>query len=275
MPRHSQAPVQLSAYDLVCANDCPERDPCSWVLEGWVPASNTTASITTTANSNNVTSSLAVARGGGRWVVLDQQTGVVFSARHELRTFEVASVGGSSGEGSATAAAARAAGGPAGDVVACTSWRLRVTAARDPITANSVQLACLSLYDGGNSAWRAAATFAGGDGCALVAAQVACLPEPERALLSRVVGNIASSPHDARFRKIRGSKAGVLWQGDALPLLLHLGFRPLIMPTPPVGPSASVGVASEVQDVFLVLAAGEEQLRRVRAAAELLKVPVP
>ena len=30
------APAVVVAYDVASANDCPERDPCDWVLEGIV-----------------------------------------------------------------------------------------------------------------------------------------------------------------------------------------------------------------------------------------------
>ena len=29
-----KAPAVVAAYDVASANDCPERDPCDWVLEG-------------------------------------------------------------------------------------------------------------------------------------------------------------------------------------------------------------------------------------------------
>jgi hypothetical protein len=73
----SRTQVAIESYDLVSANDCPERDPLSWRLEGQAADPGAAA---------------GDALGGGgsgqsRWVVLDERQGVLFGARHELRTF--------------------------------------------------------------------------------------------------------------------------------------------------------------------------------------------
>jgi peptide-N4-(N-acetyl-beta-glucosaminyl)asparagine amidase len=54
--------VSLRSYDLVSANDAPERDPCDWALERWCEEE-------------------------GRWVVADARSGERFSRRHQLRSF--------------------------------------------------------------------------------------------------------------------------------------------------------------------------------------------
>ena len=56
----------ITHYDLVSANDCPERDPSSWQLLGLIESSD-----------------------GSTWVTLDEQKAVCFDARFQLRSFEV------------------------------------------------------------------------------------------------------------------------------------------------------------------------------------------
>ncbi|KAF8017974.1 hypothetical protein BT93_H3006 [Corymbia citriodora subsp. variegata] len=55
---------ELVAYELMSANDAPERDPMNWVVEG----------------SSN---------GGSSWHVLDKQTSQLFNNRFERRTFKI------------------------------------------------------------------------------------------------------------------------------------------------------------------------------------------
>ncbi|KAH7863525.1 hypothetical protein Vadar_018624 [Vaccinium darrowii] len=59
---------ELVAYELMSANDVPERDPMDWVLEG----------------SDD---------GGSSWRVLDKQISQMFKNRFERRTYKIASVG--------------------------------------------------------------------------------------------------------------------------------------------------------------------------------------
>ncbi|PRQ41864.1 putative peptide-N(4)-(N-acetyl-beta-glucosaminyl)asparagine amidase [Rosa chinensis] len=59
---------ELVAYELMSANDAPERDPMDWVVEG----------------SND---------GGSSWHVLDKQTSQLFDSRFQCRTFKVSSEG--------------------------------------------------------------------------------------------------------------------------------------------------------------------------------------
>ncbi|KAK3418422.1 hypothetical protein EUGRSUZ_H04378 [Eucalyptus grandis] len=55
---------ELVAYELMSANDVPERDPMNWVLEG-------------------------SSDGGSSWHVLDEQTSQLFNNRFERRTFKI------------------------------------------------------------------------------------------------------------------------------------------------------------------------------------------
>uniref|UniRef100_A0A2N9EEG5 Rad4/PNGase transglutaminase-like fold domain-containing protein n=1 Tax=Fagus sylvatica TaxID=28930 RepID=A0A2N9EEG5_FAGSY len=59
---------ELVAYEIMSANDVPERDPMNWVVEG----------------SND---------GGSTWHVLDKQTSQMFEDRFQRRTFKITSVG--------------------------------------------------------------------------------------------------------------------------------------------------------------------------------------
>ncbi|KAK6233012.1 hypothetical protein SCA6_003085 [Theobroma cacao] len=62
---------ELVAYELMSANDAPERDPMDWVVEG----------------SND---------GGSSWHVLDKQTSQVFNKRFQRKTYKIRSTGFSS-----------------------------------------------------------------------------------------------------------------------------------------------------------------------------------
>ncbi|KAK2631118.1 hypothetical protein EUGRSUZ_L03382 [Eucalyptus grandis] len=55
---------ELVAYELMSANDVPERDPMNWVLQG-------------------------SSDGGSSWHVLDEQTSQLFNNRFERRTFKI------------------------------------------------------------------------------------------------------------------------------------------------------------------------------------------
>uniref|UniRef100_A0A1J3JQJ4 Peptide-N(4)-(N-acetyl-beta-glucosaminyl)asparagine amidase n=1 Tax=Noccaea caerulescens TaxID=107243 RepID=A0A1J3JQJ4_NOCCA len=59
---------QLIAYELMSANDAPERDPKDWVVEG-------------------------SSDGGSTWHVLDKQTGQVFEERFQRKSYKITSPG--------------------------------------------------------------------------------------------------------------------------------------------------------------------------------------
>jgi peptide-N4-(N-acetyl-beta-glucosaminyl)asparagine amidase len=59
---------QLIAYELMSANDAPERDPKDWILEG----------------SND---------GGSTWCVLDKQTSQVFEERFQRKSYKITTPG--------------------------------------------------------------------------------------------------------------------------------------------------------------------------------------
>ncbi|KAK6911406.1 Transglutaminase-like, partial [Dillenia turbinata] len=59
---------ELVAYEFMTANDCPERDPMEWVVEG-------------------------SADGGSTWHVLDKQNSQMFDERFQRKTYQVKSTG--------------------------------------------------------------------------------------------------------------------------------------------------------------------------------------
>ncbi|OMO96376.1 Transglutaminase-like protein [Corchorus olitorius] len=59
---------ELVAYELMSANDAPERDPMNWVVEG----------------SND---------GGSNWRILDERTSEVFDKRFQRKTYKITSTG--------------------------------------------------------------------------------------------------------------------------------------------------------------------------------------
>ncbi len=70
----------MASYDLVSANDSPERNPCDWVLEGLTSDSAVHANGT----SDKAQQGSAAGSQGG-WVTLDTQTGVTFDRPYQLR----------------------------------------------------------------------------------------------------------------------------------------------------------------------------------------------
>ncbi|GJP86377.1 hypothetical protein CLOP_g16404, partial [Closterium sp. NIES-67] len=92
------APVTVTAYSITSANDCPERDPCCWSLQA-----STDAGVT--------------------WRVLDSQSAVGFSSRHQTRVFPVRPANQS----------------------AASLYRLAISAVQDP-SCSCLQLACFDLF---------------------------------------------------------------------------------------------------------------------------------
>lgn len=204
LPGHD--PVMISHYDVICAEDCPERDPCDWVLEAAADSS------CSSSGEHDET-----------WVVLHEVKGHRFSRRHQLCSCVV----------------------PAAGRVASRAWRLHITRTADPGAATCVQLACLNLYCGGGrqqgvdellylnaeACAQLQALAAAGD--AGDAAAVQALPT-----LRRILANMTQTPADPKFFKLSVSAARVQ-QLLAVPLLqaalFAAGFRPVLLP-----PSAGV-----------------------------------
>ncbi|KAF5839392.1 hypothetical protein DUNSADRAFT_963 [Dunaliella salina] len=237
----------LLSYDIVSANDCPERDPRDWVVEGL-------------SLQDEQAGNLADA-----WQILDVQKDVAFTDRHQLRSFACA-----------YPRTASSSGIQQQQQQALPYWRrfrLRITSTADPAAANSVQLAAwdlfglpqpapLSLVPAQNSSSLGAAGADGVEACQQAAHQVvqakaACLLAPHQVELLRKVGaNVAHHPEDPRYRRLRASKVLTLASSpEAMALLLTTGFRPLVLDEPAL---------------FFVLEAGGHAVRRAASAAEIL-----
>jgi hypothetical protein len=233
----------LSHYDLMAAEDCPERDPCDWLLE-CVP------------EQPGVESSSSSSSNAG-WVVLDEQRGQVFSRRQQLHSFVV----------------------PEAARVASRRWRLRITRLADPAAANSVQLACWNLYsssaaqrvlygaqkqqqqvlqkgpqlNGSSSTaqcmlyvnthdWPAITRLIAGSSSAGVDAGAGTpqlhgkdIDAAAVDTVQRIVHNMQRYPSSAKFWQLgtSGSKIQpVLHHSALLGLLLQLGFRPVLGMSP-------------------------------------------
>ncbi|GAX78680.1 hypothetical protein CEUSTIGMA_g6118.t1 [Chlamydomonas eustigma] len=292
----------LAAYDIVSANDSPERDPCSWVLEGLSAAvMNPATTMPTTPNEPP------------GWILLDQQSDVYFSSRYELRTFFLDHE----------------------RWTPCTCLRLRILKTKSPTTANSVQLSCLNLYDAGclvkagldiqrackavisNSRIARSTTLQQGNAILDMLVEAAAeellrktselnssndsnagnivtskeVESPAQELstakaeidkmaqawlstLVRLFTNICSNPGEPKYRKVRAVKLppGLLAEPSAASLLWVVGFRPLLMvpERPPGGIRVTPQPETVAAEVFIVHSAGEEMLITLRKAAELL-----
>jgi hypothetical protein len=232
----AQEPAVVTHYDLVVAGDCPERDPCEWLLECMPERSNV-------AGSNADTSI-----NGDGWVVLDQRRGEVFSRRHQLRSFFV----------------------PHAAWVASRIWRLRISRVAQPSMANSVQLACWNLYNStcaqglqtlgqhgvlpqqsgeaagdtslrllyfSEDAWCTikkliACGSAPSDGATPYGSECGTTEDAEAVgVVQRIIGNMCRFPGNAKFWQLGtgGSKIQpVLHHPSLLALLYQAGFRPVM-----------------------------------------------
>jgi hypothetical protein len=251
----------LSHYDLVSAEDCPERDPRDWLLE-CVPEHQPVGAAST-GSASSIGGGSSSDADGVKWVVLDQRQGQVFSRRHHLRSFVV----------------------PEAARVASRRWRLRIVRLAEPAAANSVQLACWNLYSSSSALcvlyaeqqqqqqqisagcsaptcmlyinqrdWAAIAQLfarsdGAGAGAAAVVRQMHGTDGAADALetVQRIVQNMHQYPSNAKFWQLgtSGSKIQPVLQHPALlGLLLQLGFRPAL--------TASPGVVASGQTVRLV-----------------------
>ncbi|MEW5304097.1 MAG: hypothetical protein WDW36_006731 [Sanguina aurantia] len=161
----ASAPACPTHYALVSANDSPERDPCAWVLEAWEEglaaqghAQQLLGSSSSSSSNGSSSSDDSSAGSGGsappadgtaspaesspmpsapashghssvpHWRELDRRQGASFTERNQLLCFQVPPP-------SHTHAHA-----------VHRRFRLRVLSLRDPVSANSVQLACWQIY---------------------------------------------------------------------------------------------------------------------------------
>ncbi|KAG2432742.1 hypothetical protein HYH02_012876 [Chlamydomonas schloesseri] len=264
--------VVVSGYELVSANDCPERDPAAWRLEGVAQAD-------------------FEAGRPEQWQVLDSRSGVRFPGRNIPMAFHLSASPPQQPYGAAAPPP-------------CRRLRLRIDATADPGTANSVQLSCWSLYGHEVAAAAAAAGAGAGPGAAAATATAGDrvdVPlerlraaaagggggvDPAAASLAvRLLENVCREPQEVKFRKVRHAKLGAILTCAPVAdvLMRHCRFRPLLLPAEPVSAVAAAPAAAAAQqgpappageDVFLVLAA-DPSGQDVARAAEALEVLRP
>lgn len=271
-----QDPVVITHYDLVAGEDCPERDPCDWVLEAASDVAAGSSGSSTGVGSNGSSDS--------GWVVVHECKGHRFSRRHQLCSFEV----------------------PQAGRVASRAWRLRITRTAEPAAATCVQLACWNLYHTAQQCWKqqlmyvdsnmcahlrdlaaAAADGAASSACADLASEATTASssiegpvagtnstdQPTTgskasistaqceglATLKRLLVNLTQQGADSKFFKL-STKASKLQQLLSEPLLqaavFAAGFRPVIQE-----PTATEGQGQ------LVLIADDSSTSTVRRAA--------
>jgi peptide-N4-(N-acetyl-beta-glucosaminyl)asparagine amidase len=228
-----QAPRVVTHYDLVCAEDCAERDPCDWVLEALVSLAAAAAAAAAGEAPSCSTSALALVGASSSsslqreeaWVVLHRCSGHTFQQRHQLCSFEL----------------------PPEARVPSSRWRLRITWLRDPAAANSVQLACWNLYSGrcgadsSSSSSSSDATplslYLGSGMCeqlrqrATAATAAAAGGDAAVDTLRRIAHNLVQHPDEPKFRRLSGkaAKLRALLAGEPLleAAVWAIGFRPL------------------------------------------------
>lgn len=260
------------AYDLISAEDCPERDPRDWVLECCCSSADS-SSTGGSANAGGGGASASAGSSGGaapqrqhseaqvEWVVLDERRSEVFSTRNQLRSFHVA----------------------AHQLPPSRRFRLRITRTANPAAASCMQLACWNLYgalkdaaggppDGAAapSSMQGAAVpqeeqegstsaAAAGSWCERAlqllrhggGADAAQLSAADARLLLRIAHNVHTQPGEARYLGLRAAKVQHLLDSPvALHVLLGVGFRPVLAPAPAgqaLGGAAAAGQPLELQ----------------------------
>lgn len=218
-------PDVISHYDVISAEDCPERDPCDWVLEA-------------AAGSNDSSSSSGVHDNTHTWVVLHEVQGHSFRRRHQLCSFAV----------------------PAAGRVASRAWRLRITRTADPAAATCVQLACWNLYCcSGHQQGPNELLYLDAEACAKLQALAAAgdieegAAAVQQALLTlrRILANMTQHPDDAKYAKLSTSAARVQQLLD-VPLLqaalFAAGFRPVLLPPSSAGAGDGLQLALVAAD---------------------------
>lgn len=254
-----QDPVTVTHYDVIAGEDCPERDPCDWVLEAAAPSSSS-------AGSSSGAGSIGEPEFC--WVKLHECRGHRFSRHHQLCSFTV----------------------PEGARLASRQWRMRITRTADPSTATCVQLACWNLYYTGRQSLQrqllylddsmcaqlaeagTGAIGSSGDGgqssCsgsgASSAAAAAQQQQEGLATLRRILANVAQPAADPKFFKV-SAKAGKLQQLLAQPLLVAAlfaaGFRPVLQPVTVTEPQGQVALVADDRSSSTVRGAAAELLQ--------------
>lgn len=259
----SQDPVTITHYDVISAEDCPERDPCDWVLE--VAA--------TTASSGNGGSSSGASSDSEGWVVLHERKGHRFTRRHQLCSFIV----------------------PQEARVASRRWRLRITRTAEPSAANSVQLSCWNLYstqqesrehgllyledsscqqlqaaEAGGAGDDATAISSNGSVAGVDAAADSRVQCEALSTLKRVLTH-AQQQSDSKFFKL-SVKASKLQQLLSDPLLqaavFAAGFRPVLQEAPAGQQHGELALVADDSTSSTVRAAASRLLQLINATSD-------
>lgn len=233
----SEEPVVVTHYDVIAAEDCPERDPYDWVLEAATSSSNSSSSASAAAGSSSSGNS-----SEDTWVVLHTCRGHRFSRRHQLCSFIV----------------------PPETRVASRAWRLRVTKVANPSQATCVQLACWNLYHAPRECAEQQLLYLDSAMCTQLQAVAAGAEGKQRdeavSTLQRILQNVQQQS-DAKYFKlsVKSAKLQQLLSDRLLQdAVLAAGFRPVLQ------------VASAVEQGELALVA-DDSSGAARAAASTLQ----
>ncbi|GIL91490.1 hypothetical protein Vretimale_18777 [Volvox reticuliferus] len=239
MPTDQQA-VIVSDYELVSANDCPERDPAEWRLEVVTEQDFTEGRL-------------------DAWTTLDQRAGVRFPDRHTVLGFRLSMPSPPCRRMRLSITAT--ANPSAANSVQLACWNL-YGPGPDSGSSNCAGSGLLQELRDRTIAAMTAGTSEDKGSAAL-------------SLLGRMLDNIRREPLAPKFRKVRCIKLTQLLQAPLLAevLLRFLRFRPLIAPLPAAHGAGSGNGLPNGHDVFLVLAvdATGDDVRRVSDILSALK----
>ncbi|DBA95296.1 TPA: hypothetical protein ACH3X3_013188 [Trebouxia sp. C0006] len=156
------------------------------------------------------------ASGASNWRQLDKQEGVIFPSRHHTHTFALQ------------------------HPQPCRSYRLRITAVRDPASANSVQLAKLDLYTLLDPPSQPQRPISEAVTALQAAVSKATDSKPDSAMakavdtLLLVLANVLQHPRDSKFRTLKLENAKIKAMMLAVPevgqVLKAAGFRETRLP---------------------------------------------
>ncbi|KXZ54930.1 hypothetical protein GPECTOR_3g100 [Gonium pectorale] len=200
-------PVSLSCYELISANDSPERDPAAWRLEGVTEADW---------------------RAGRReqWTPLDTRTGVRFPGRFTPLAFSLAAP---SPPCRRLRLAISATAHPAlANSVQLACWNLYGSSVSDGDGGGSSSTAAAAAGSEGGGGGRPGAAAEAERLQRLREAVAASNPDPAAlALLGKLLGNVRRDPSEHKYRKLYDTADGPPASCDGGVLLSVNGLRAL------------------------------------------------
>ncbi|GIL60556.1 hypothetical protein Vafri_15101 [Volvox africanus] len=243
MPIDRQA-VVVGDYELVSANDCPERDPADWRLEAVTEQDFTEGRL-------------------DAWTTLDQRAGVRFPDRHTVLGFRLQMPSPPCRRLRLTITAT--ANPRAANSVQLACWNLYSPGPDNGSYNDNAGSGLLQELRNTVTAAAAAGTSEDRESAGL-------------SLLERMLDNIHREPQALKFRKVRCAKLTKLLEAPVLAevLLRYLRFRPLIAPVPAAeGQGSGFGKGlPKGHDVFVVLAVDTtgDDVKRVSEVLSALKL---